>query len=305
MFGRNSKKVRRNKTYEQMMSEEGRDPLLPQRSLSSGPANKQPLSARAWILLGSLYVLIGTVEILLAAVWRHWLGVAIGFGVMKLGSSLVGLGITGGRAPPLPPGASVVARLRHVAGRIVSWGSDKVQRLIFAFRWLVYLYGAFAVLLIVVHIASPDPRIAGFPDKCSSRFGCSRVAELSSHGARGMQPVRIASTLNATQAAVEAWINSQNRARILYSAPGFVHVRFLSLIWGFADDFFVGLRCDDHSSGDDRKEGDVRDGLLVVETQGQLRVGKGDLGVNARRNKGFIEWLEQAKDELPVGNCAA
>lgn len=64
-----------------------------------------------------------------------------------------------------------------------------------------------------------------------------------------------------------------------------MHARFVTWLWGFADDFFVSVRCNDVGSA-------------VIEVQGQLRLGQSDLGVNARRNKRFWEYLaEQVVDE--------
>lgn len=44
---------------------------------------------------------------------------------------------------------------------------------------------------------------------------------------------------------------------------------------------------------------------VVVEVQGQLRLGKSDLGVNARRNQQFLLALSKAAraGEIPAGQC--
>ena len=44
---------------------------------------------------------------------------------------------------------------------------------------------------------------------------------------------------------------------------------------------------------------------MVVEVQGQLRLGKGDLGVNGRRNQRFMLALSNAAaaGELEAGRC--
>ena len=79
----------------------------------------------------------------LAALWRWWFGVAVGFGIGKMGLSLTGLGITGGR--PLqradPPPRGVGPWLKATLMRAVLWGSSKVQRLFYALRYLIYACG--------------------------------------------------------------------------------------------------------------------------------------------------------------------
>jgi uncharacterized protein (DUF1499 family) len=171
------------------------------------------------------------------------------------------------------------------------WGSSKFQQLFWFFRWPVYGLGLFVTLLIAIHAASPDPRIAAFPAACPrhKHLGCSRVAEKASHATRGLQPLPVPAALNETQAAVSAWVEGQVGARVLFAQPGFLHARFVTPVFGFGDDFMVGLRCG-------------AEGVTIVEAQGQLRLGQSDLGVNARRNQRFFDALGAAK--LPAGTCS-
>lgn len=129
MFGYNRRKakIRRvptvdpemeSSTSDSSLYQGGREKLLPGGSPSP---DASPISSRSWMIVGILYVLLGLVEVLLAGLWRHWIGVVIGFGVAKLGMSLIGIGYTGGYTPTLPPGASILVRLRHIARSIVSF----------------------------------------------------------------------------------------------------------------------------------------------------------------------------------------
>jgi len=173
------------------------------------------------------------------------------------------------------------------------WGSSLLKRLIFWLRWFVYAYGVFAALLITIHISSPDPHIDAFPASCGSNmFGCSRVAEMGSQATRGLKPLHLMTSVNVTRAAVEKYISEQAGGMVLLTKHGFVHGRFVSLVFGFADDFFVRVQCEDKPEGKS---------VAVVEAQGQLRIGKSDLGVNARRNKRFFEYLQSL--ELPSSGC--
>ena len=264
------------------------DPFLRERN---GKDDHTTMHPRLWGALGVAYVILGIVQISLATLWRSWFGAAVGFGLAKMGTTLIGIGVTGGRQSPLAPGASLGARWRHMAGAIVLWGSTKFQKLFYALRWPVLGYGAFVALLITIRLNSPDLRIESFPENCGGNFlGCNRVAEHNPQAAKDLHPLHLAASLNATQAAVEAWINGQAGARVITSSPGFVHARVVTPIWGFADDFMVSLKC----SGDPEK--------VLVEAQGQLRIGKSDLGVNGRRNRRFFNWL--ALKSLPEGSCS-
>ena len=46
----------------------------------------------------------------------------------------------------------------------------------------------------------------------------------------------------ALQYAAEAWVGAQTHARVLSSRPGFFHARFVSFVWGFADDVYASFR---------------------------------------------------------------
>lgn len=167
------------------------------------------------------------------------------------------------------------------------WGSSKIQRLFFVLRWPLYGYGIFIALLIAIHLTSPDPHVASFPTACpnGNKFGCSRIAETAPQSTRGLAPFILEATSRETaQSLVVTWL-LDNGGSVLLNTPGFVHARFVTWLWGFADDFFVSVRCNDVGSA-------------VIEVQGQLRLGQSDLGVNARRNKRFWEYLaEQVVDE--------
>ena len=106
--------------------------------------------------------------------------------------------------------------------------------------------GVVVLVMVLVRLASPDLWLEDLPHKCSraKRMGCSRIAEESPHGARGLRPLHLPAALDAVQAQAEAWVRSQAQATLLRDTrPGFVHARVLSLFWGFPDDFMVGLRC--------------------------------------------------------------
>jgi uncharacterized protein (DUF1499 family) len=74
-----------------------------------------------------------------------------------------------------------------------------------------------------------------------------------------------------------------------------IHARFVSLLWGFADDVFVRLSCN------------AETGAVLLEAQGQLRVGVGDMDVNVKRNAALMAAMdaEVKRGQLPAGPCTA
>jgi uncharacterized protein (DUF1499 family) len=136
-------------------------------------------------------------------------------------------------------------------------------------------------------------QVLAFPKACPADKleGCSRVADDGPHRNFDHVGVRLEASQALVVGAIERWVAASPRATVLRSSAGFVHARFVSQLWGFADDVFFGVRC----NGD----------MAVVEVQGQLRVGKGDMDVNVLRNMRFLEHLKAQVDSgaVPLGVC--
>lgn len=251
------------------------------------------LHPRLWMFLGCSFVVIGLVNVVLAALWHFWLGVALGFGVAKMGTSLCGMTLAA--RPPPPPARGCFGWLKNLGRRMLMWGASKMQQLFYFFRWAIYLYGLVVLLQVVIHMASPDYRWATFPNECpeDKLLGCSRIAESNPHNARHLQPLHLNAQLDTVQSWAKAWVQAQAQATLLRdSRRGFLHARCLSVFWGFADDMFISIRCD-------------KQRRAVVEVQSQLRLGRSDFSANGRRNERFMLELSRAVQEgqLPEGEC--
>jgi uncharacterized protein (DUF1499 family) len=122
----------------------------------------------------------------------------------------------------------------------------------------------------------------------------------------GWDPVQMPTTLPAATSALLDWIRQQPRTTLLaVHRPSstasaleavqetVIHARFVSLLWGFADDVFVRLSCN------------AKTGAVLVEAQGQLRVGVGDMEVNVKRNAALMVAMKAAVEggQLPAGPC--
>ena len=169
--------------------------------------------------------------------------------------------------------------------------------------------GGLCLLLRLVRLASPDPTIAAsFPDACPPWLpeGCARATLLAPHGfAPPLPPLTLRSSRAAVAAAVAAWARSADAptrgARLRDSRPPeLLHLRFVSRFWGFADDVLVSITsCDAGAAADDEHA------LTVVQAHSQLRLGRGDLGVNAARTRALWAHLAATQPAGPRGGCRA
>lgn len=139
----------------------------------SFPDTSAPIDSRA-----------GFSEFALAALWRFWVGIAVGLGVAKLGISLWyggwigrlcsgshsrtllpatielppismcrGLGATGGRPPHRPPPVGMKAQIKAAAWSVVMWCVDKTEQLLVSYCGAVrkqsQTFFCFALLLVL------------------------------------------------------------------------------------------------------------------------------------------------------------
>jgi hypothetical protein len=120
------------------------------------------------------------------------------------------------------------------------------------------------------------------------------------------------------------------------AGAGFMHARFVSFLWGFSDDVYVSWKCAEGGPaaaaalagagrggalaaaeatagaamgvealvGEGEEQGK---GVVLVEVQGQLRLGVGDMGVNPKRNRELLRELEKSykSGRILHGHCRA
>lgn len=172
-----------------------------------------------------------------------------------------------------------------------------------ALPWLfqipVHLLSAFlyswVLLLVLVRLTAPSPRMPLFPTACRGDTpNCTRVANYNVRGV-GLEPPTKNASLAALDDAVLRWIRTEPRTTVLLhdqTAEGayYVHARFLSLFLGFPDDFYASSFCN----------ATLSEGQVWV--QSQARLGTSDSGVNDRRVRDFIEYLD-ARSVGPSTSC--
>lgn len=135
---------------------------------------------------------------------------------------------------------------------------------------VIYLGIVGAVTLIAT-----DPNWTKFPQDCPQPSNCTRVADVNVRG-EGLAPPRINASITDVQDAVVSWIGED---KILHEEEGFVHAKFVSLVWRFPDDLAVKLFCEDNKT--------------VVWIHSQSRLGQSDLGVNDDRVTNLIQHLTE------------
>ena len=137
---------------------------------------------------------------------------------------------------------------------------------------------AWVVILFAVRVAAPPPSPTAFPSACrggASAQNCARVVPgepnigMAKHPAAA--PLALRTTRAALLAAVRAWARDQTLSRVLHDDPAaaFLHIRFLSVSFGFPDDLYASAACNGTSA--------------VLSLQSQARLGKSDFGVNGNR----------------------
>jgi uncharacterized protein (DUF1499 family) len=137
--------------------------------------------------------------------------------------------------------------------------------------------GGLCLLLLLVRLCSRDAAFPVFPAACPAHLpdGCARIAESAPHRTGTLQPLQLAVKRRDVAAAARAWAaTSGGRSTLLadtLTPHGLLHFRFVSRFFGFADDVLLSLSC-------------TPDAVVRVQAHSQLRLGRGDLGVNVARH---------------------
>jgi len=213
------------------------------------------------VILG-LELGIGIVKLALSSFWKHWFGLFI---------SLVLIAIT-------------------VTSIILLWNMYERGRIWKAFFAISCLATAFVFLFLLVPLMSWDFPMDSFPSGCKKKTNCTRVTTILDTNVRGsgLSCPMIPSSTNSVQDEVKSWVNSQARTGILEQTDSFLRARFVSAFWGFADDFYVQLTCQ-------------QNGSIAIWVQGESRLGIGDFNVNEYRVADFITAMNQY--QFSDGKC--
>lgn len=278
-----------------------------------------------WVTVGYVCILLGSCHMVLSAMYFYWFGVAVGFSLAKIGFTALGMTYVSQKSQSLPWilkvfsswGSNIVRKLFTV----FRWP-------MFLFGIYVCLCIAIRIESRDSYVRNA---LATFPKSCDASApspvrGCNRVKVLLEelhgspsetnatnadllklnttsgivsrlmslgHGKRGEISVHVdterCTSVGKLAGAIKQWtLQSHAFSRLVQSTSKkgkkeYMHFRILSTLFGFADDFMIQV-----SLNDDEKDSRT----IVVEAQGQLRLGVSDLHVNAKRNNRLIDFIE-------------
>jgi len=152
---------------------------------------------------------------------------------------------------------------------------------------VVFFLSAFVVFVLI----GQDFKVSQFPTGCRKTTNCCRLTTniTSNVQATNLTCPTFNTTVNSARDAVKSWIRTNNNAAILEDADSFVRARFVTFLWGFPDDFYVGFNCTTNSE-------------VELWIQGEARIGTGDFGVNRKRVEQFLN--EIGKQQFATGICS-
>eukprot|EP00897_Mesotaenium_endlicherianum_P001972 jgi/Mesen1/1802/ME000140S00754 len=203
------------------------------------------------------------------------------------------------------------------------------QKLLLAQKaWLKYpllVFAAYLSLLVLIRFASirsgvdmwdtDGARDIHFPTQCapSELEGCARVAAEHSHPDASARPPKFSVHTTDAVRGVESWARSegvhvlqsreeprQSIMNVHSKCSVFMHLRALTFFMGFIDDVYVSLECIQPAA---TTPGVRSSGYVQVSVQSQLRLGKGDLGVNKRRIGRLLGYLQEELSKEDEADC--
>jgi len=271
-------------------------------------------TSRTRILSGfSLVTVLGFIELILAALWVHPLGIVLAIFLLVTSAIRIMLYVQ------YSDGSHEMAPLAVEDGDAVShdepcWsemeGADPSRPQARKLRvnlgsrwwWMVTIPQIFiacwVAALILVHLLAPDPDWHSFPAACSSDHSqnCARAGTNETSWRSDYDSPAFDAAHSSVMAKTKDWISKESGLIIkneLNAASNtttiWLHARFLTVWMGFPDDFAVQVGCDAAGSS-------------VVTVQSQSRLGVSDGNVNPDRLNKFVKWLLQRSfDSAPCG----
>jgi len=196
--------------------------------------------------------------IVLASLWKHWFGIGLGASAILCASLL-----------------SIVMK-------------KKPHRLPIIGTFAIFLswIGNFALFLLVIlsiaiHIAGSDPNVNSFPLQCRKLTNCVLVTSYNTTNAQGFSVPQLNTTVDETTFLLQNYWGKQYGGtllnKIVNATDTFLHYRTLTYFWGFPDDTYLEIFCNESKS--------------EVWILGESRLGTGDYGENHARISKFLNTL--------------
>lgn len=123
-------------------------------------------------------------------------------------------------------------------------------------------------MINVIYFLAPTKKWTEFPEKCSVKTKCTRVADANNRG-YGLKPIEFEGKVDMIQQNIVNLIKSKPRMEIVNNLSGFIHAIDVTPIFRFYDDVAIKIF--------------EKEGKTTVWMQSQSRLGYYDLQVNEKR----------------------
>ena len=141
-------------------------------------------------------------------------------------------------------------------------------------NWLQYEVILFLIIIGyiamigTIYFLSPTKKWNKFPEKCTIKTKCTRVADYNCRGYE-LKPVEIKDSIKNVQTKIIEIINSKPRMKVINENVGFIHATDVTPFFRFYDDLAIKLF--------------EQEGKTIVWMQSQSRLGYYDFQVNEKR----------------------
>jgi len=167
----------------------------------------------------------------------------------------------------------------------------------FLFVSASFIFALMTFIMVVVYFQSPDPNWTAFPESCPKDVHCARVAGNTTDGIIYEAP-EFNTSMSHLIAKSQQWVIGEDtqyyeRTGILKMTNNFLHARFLTGFWGFADDFAVWVFCTPTNTT-----------KVYVHSESRVSTGgPGNPNINPDRILDYYAFLNATMANFPVQPC--
>ena len=133
---------------------------------------------------------------------------------------------------------------------------------------LSFILIGYIATICTIYFLSPTKKWDKFPEKCSVKTKCTRVADYNNRG-YGLKPIETKESIENLQEKITKIIEAKPRMKIVKEENGFIHAIDITPFFRFYDDITIKIFNDE--------------GKTIVWMQSQSRLGLYDFQVNEKR----------------------
>jgi len=270
-------------------------------AFQASPKRRCSICCGWWLFLfwALFQFIFGVICIATSASWNHDAGVAFGIVVILL--LIVFLLV---RRKDLTQAKNRVcgAPDPHIDEGPVGRAVPALKAFAFFFFILTtFVFALICFIMVAIYWQSPDPDWKSFPGSCPGKVNCARVADNSTYGITYGEAPEFNTSLTALMSTAKSWVITEDtkyyeRTAILKLTDNFLHARFLTGFWGFADDFAIYAFCTDTNTTE-----------VWIHSESRVSTGgSGNPNINPERIIDFIKYFNltsTSNTSLPIAPC--